>query len=172
MRFLSPFDNRVPTSLSLHLADIYLVELDKAIASSDSPSNYRPAPLLSLLHPFLDLASRTTSNVIYQRIFDEVFNPLHLALKPPRSSSPGAPQRKRLRLETEPAFENVIANSCLDDASLEKVDRDRLRKALLRKMFDVASGPDARESNRRKMHAVWKAAMAEEEDEGGSDSQN
>ncbi|KAL5535299.1 hypothetical protein ACEPAF_3393 [Sanghuangporus sanghuang] len=175
-RPLCPYDNRIPTSLSLHLADIYLVELDKAIASFDSTSNsddLRPVPILSLLHPFLDLASRTTSNVTYQRIFDEVFHPLFLALKPRQSTSPEPPQKKRPRLETDPAFENVIVNSCLEDSAEEdKVDKDQLRKALLRRMFDVASESDARESNRRKMHTVWKAAMAEEGDEGGSDGQD
>lgn len=32
-------------------------------------------------------------------------------------------------------------------------------------MFEIASGPDARESNRRKMYAVWKAAMADDDDD-------
>jgi len=31
-------------------------------------------------------------------------------------------------------------------------------------MFDVASAPDTREANRRKMYGVWKEAMAEDEE--------
>lgn len=34
----SPTDNRVPSSLAYHLADIYLEELDKAVSSNPSVS--------------------------------------------------------------------------------------------------------------------------------------
>ena len=44
-----------------------------------------------------------------------------------------------------------------------------LRKALLRQIFDVASEESTRDSNRRKMYGVFKAAK-EDEDDSGADS--
>lgn len=141
------------------------MELDKALVSDSENTKPLPAPLLPLLCPFLDLASRTNSSVTYQRVFNEIFHPLFAALKPPSVENPELRIKKRPRLDDEPGFEHVTENSCLEDPKKEgKAEKVQLRKALLRKMFDVASGPDARESNRRKMHAVWKAAMAEEDD--------
>ncbi|EJD04195.1 Nop52-domain-containing protein [Fomitiporia mediterranea MF3/22] len=166
---LCALDVRIPASLSYHLADIYLVELDKVLKPSDDAdadteeSAPAPAPLSPLLYPFFDLAARTNSNVTYQRVHDEILDRLFLALKRQPVLSPEPPQRKRPRLENEPTFENIRSNSCLEDPKKEdKVDSVQLRKDLLRKMFDVANGPDTRESNRKKLHALWKAAMAEE----------
>ena len=44
-----------------------------------------------------------------------------------------------------------------------------LRQALLREMFEVASEGGTRDSNRRKMYALFKAAK-EDEDDSGSDN--
>lgn len=166
----SPDDNRVPASLTYHLADIYLEELDKVLASTDVESSSGsgeeppPAPLLSLLVPFFQISARTISNVTYQRIQTSLLDPLFNSLKPPLPAS-DPPSKKRPRLSNDPAFLNVLANSCLESPKEEgKVDRNQLRKSLLRKLFDVASSTDARESNRRKMYAIWKDGMAEEDD--------
>lgn len=166
----SPDDNRVPASLTYHLADIYLEELDKALAStavggtSGSGEEPPPAPLLSLLVPFFQISARTISNVTYQRIQTSLLDPLLNALKPP-SPANDPPSTKRPRLANDPAFLNIMINSCLKSPKEEgKVGQDQLRKSLLRELFDIASSPDARESNRRKMYAIWKDAMAEEDD--------
>ncbi|KAH8120081.1 Nop52-domain-containing protein, partial [Phellopilus nigrolimitatus] len=166
---LCPEDNRVPTSLSYHLADVYLTELDKSLASSPD-SNPPPAPLSLLLDPFLNLAALTNSNVTYQRIYGELLEPLFLALKPPPSFPAETHAKKRPKLLSEPAFDNIAANACLETPKEGKVEKSQVRKALLRKMFDIASGPNARETNRRKMYAVWKTAMAEENESGGEDT--
>ena len=142
--------------------DIYLVELDKALASGLTDNETLPAPLLPLLSPFLELVSRTNSNVAYQRISNEIFHPLLIAFKPQPELDPDNPRKKRPRPDDGPTFSHILGNSCLEDPKEEgKIERVQLRKGLLRKVFDIASGPDARESNRRKMHAVWKSAMTE-----------
>lgn len=47
----------------------------------------------------------------------------------------------------------------------------KLRQVLLRRMFEVASEEGTRDSNRRKMYAMFKAAKEDEsEDDSGSDS--
>ncbi|THH06725.1 hypothetical protein EW145_g3884 [Phellinidium pouzarii] len=169
---LCPEDNRVPTSLSYHLADVYLTELNRSLESSphagQAGAGPLPVPLFPLLSPFLYLASLTNSNVTYQRVYSEIIEPLFSALKP--CPPPEAPLNKRPRLLNKSSFDNIVANSCLENPEEEgKVESTKTRKALLRKMFDIASGPDARETNRRKMYAIWKAAMAEEDENVGDD---
>ncbi|KAI6031468.1 hypothetical protein BKA83DRAFT_4200779 [Pisolithus microcarpus] len=92
---LCPNDIRLPSSLSYHLADIYLEELDKVIASLDSPS---PVPLLSLVHPFITLAARTPTSTTYKHLENALFRPLLAVLRPHRTSNP----QKRARLSGSP----------------------------------------------------------------------
>ena len=162
-KFYSPEDSRVPSSLTYHLADIYLVELDKVYAE-EQPENMAedrlPAPLSPLLHPFFDLAARTSSKVTYERVYTEVVDPLFKALKP----VPRTPQTKRPKLLDSSTLENLLSNACFEDSKRKgKMEKSELHSLLLRKLFDVASGPDVKEANRRKIYAVWKAAKAEED---------
>lgn len=46
------------------------------------------------------------------------------------------------------------------------MDGAKLRQTLLRQMFDVASEEGTRDSNRRKMYAIFKAAKEDEDDAG------
>ncbi|KZT30889.1 Nop52-domain-containing protein [Neolentinus lepideus HHB14362 ss-1] len=157
-------DQRVPASLSYHLADIYLEELDKAMTNAPV-SEPLPAPLSTLLSPFFILAARTPSNVTYQRIQSALIEPLFSSLKSssPESEAEEASRRKRPRLEM-PGYKNLISNACSIDPEEEKaLPEPQLRAALLRKMFDVASHEDSRDSNRRKMYTVWKVYKEDED---------
>jgi len=155
-------DTRVPTSLAYHLADIYLEELDKADkALGNSPE---PTPLSTLLNPFFVLAARTPTKITYDRIQSALFEPLFTALTPKPDDQP--PSRKKPRLST-PTYSNLIANACLSDPKTEgAMDSEVLRKALLRRIFDVASEEDTRDANRRKMYNLWKSHMEDEESSG------
>lgn len=64
---------------------------------------------------------------------------------------------------------NLISNSCVSNPKDGVIGSAVLRKALLRQIFDVASEESTRDSNRRKMYAVFKAAK-EDEDDSGADS--
>ncbi|OCH96436.1 Nop52-domain-containing protein [Obba rivulosa] len=161
---LCPEDTRVPTSLAYHLADIYLEELDKAFAKSpvDSPL---PVPLAILFAPFLTLAARTPVNTTYQRIQSALLVPIFDALAPEREDE--EPARKRPRLSS-PEYPNLISNTCAEDPKAEGVvEKGDLKKILLKKMFEIASEQDTRDANRRRMYALWKEHM-EDEDSGGS----
>jgi ribosomal RNA-processing protein 1 len=163
-------DIRVPTSLAYHLSDIYIEELDKALATppSSSPtptSTPLPAPLSTLLTPFFSLAAHTPTNTTYLRIQSALFEPLFSALSP--EDQP--PSLKRIKLSSSPAtaeYPNLVNNACVDDPKGEgKVEGSVLRKRLLRRVFEVASEPETRDSNRRKMYALWKDSVDENEDE-------
>ena len=165
---LSPDDPRVPTSLSYHLADIYLEELDKALGSPpvDSPL---PTPLSTLLLPFITLAARTPTTVTYQRIQSALFDPLLTAFAP-RHDSEEPPSRKRPRLSS-PTYPHLASNACTTRPKEEgALSSATLRKLVLKQIFDVASEPETRDANRRKLYAFWKANIEEEEDTRSPDS--
>ncbi|KAK0465595.1 nucleolar protein,Nop52-domain-containing protein [Desarmillaria tabescens] len=156
---LCPSDIKVPTSLTYHLSDVYIEELDKAVASFDSSPSVPPAPLDTLLSPFLILAAQTSSGVTYKRIKTALLDPLLSAL-PSSTNSDGPPQAKRIRLESKDpeSYPNLIANACMSPEDHGQMDGLMLRKKLLRRIFEVASESSTRGSNRRRMYEIWKDA--------------
>ncbi|KAF4623826.1 hypothetical protein D9613_002231 [Agrocybe pediades] len=158
---LCPSDIRVPASLCYHIADIYVEELDKALGTTASP----PAPLATIIEPFIFLAARTQTSVTYKRIQSALFEPLFISLAP--ESADGQPKTKRSRTNsTQPSYPNLTANACYSSPSPSgPEDGAVLKKKLLRRIFEVASEPDTRDSNRRKMYALWKESYEEDPSE-------
>lgn len=179
----SPEDVKVPPSLSYHLADIYLEELDKALAASSADesesSPVAPAPLSTFLDPFFALTARTTTKTTVQRLESALLEPLFDALdaaavSPATSQSQAEDEdeetsrsRKRPRL-AEPAFPHVLASCCLVDSEAEgALGVGAVRKGLLKRLFAVASEERTRDANRRKMYKFVKARDDDgDEDEG------
>ncbi|KAF9454115.1 Nop52-domain-containing protein [Macrolepiota fuliginosa MF-IS2] len=161
---LCPTDTRVPMGLSSHLSDIYVEELDKALALTAEQLPL-PAPLGVLLDPFFFLMAQTSNLTICKRVQASLLEPLLEALAPtPRSED--EPALKRLRKETDP-YPNLVANACIKDPKTSgPLDSTVLRKKLLRAVFEVASLPETKDASRRKMYAIWKEGAEEtEEDE-------
>ncbi|KAF7339325.1 rRNA processing protein [Mycena sanguinolenta] len=161
---LCPTDMRVPTSLAYHLSDIYVEELDKALASAPEP--ILPAPLSTLLAPFFLLAARTPTSTTYKRVQSEVFAPLFSALSSPPEDQP--PAQKRMRLDPSVQYPTLVTNACFDRPSEGKIEGGILRRKLLRQIFEIASGPNTTDSNRRKMYALFKDST---EDDGSEEEQ-
>ncbi|KAH9486505.1 Ribosomal RNA processing protein 1-like protein B [Psilocybe cubensis] len=157
---LCPNDIRVPASLAYHIADVYAEELNKALAAEKSPS---PAPLGTVLEPFIFLAARTPTTVTYKRIQSALFEPLFAALAPESIAEEEPRKSKRIRLTAEASYPEVLANSCFSDPKLEgSQEGPMLKKKLLQKIFEVASQPETRDSSRRKMYALWKENYEED----------
>lgn len=164
----SPTDIRVPTSLAYHLSDIFVDELEKVVATAPEP--LLPAPLSTLLTPFFVLAARTPTSVTYKRIQSEVFTPLFSALAPPPPPEDQPPAPKRMRLDPgieQPEYPALVANACFDSPSDGKIEGVVLRKKLLRRIFEIASEPDTRDSSRRKMYALFKESTEDDAGEEG-----
>ncbi|KAG6910530.1 hypothetical protein DXG01_009949 [Tephrocybe rancida] len=166
---LCPSDLKVPTSLAYHLADIYIEELNKVLGvlSTATTSLPLPPPLHTLLTPFLLLAAQTPVGVTYKRIQSALLDPLFSALASP-SDDEEQPVSKRARLVAASSYAesypNLVSNSCFEYSKTEgRVEGPLLRKKLLRSVFEVASRPETRDSNRRKMYALWKDGAGEEE---------
>jgi ribosomal RNA-processing protein 1 len=166
----SPEDNRVPVSLAYHLADIYLEELDKALGRTEDAL---PAPLNTLLEPFLTLASRTINKKTYERLQSALLEPLLSAFSPSAASEEEdqaedgddeGRSRKRRRL-SEPCFAHVVANVCASDPKAEGAMAPKtVKKALLKRIFDVAGAETTRDVDRRKLYALWKNHADEDEE--------
>ncbi len=180
----SPDDVKVPPSLPYHLADIYLEELDKALNASTSQESPTPAPLSTILNPFISLAAGARAKLTVQRIESALLAPLFdafdSALSPEATSSQSDEEdaeenqrsRKRARLDTSPDLPHILAHSCLTSASTDGPDGEakalsarELKKGLLKRLFEVASDTKTRDGNRRKMYAFWKARAAEDDGE-------
>ena len=95
-----------------------------------------------------------------------MFEPLLNALVSETDLEDSPPKAKRIRLSSDmPAY--LKSNACLDDPELNgQMGGAILKKKLLRKMFEIASQPETRDSNRRKMYALWKEGA---EDDGADD---
>ena len=158
----SPDDNRVPSSLKYHLADIYLEELDKVLNWDTEAGGQCPprAPLDTLIAPFLTLLARTPSNHTFERVMSTVIEPLIQSLAPPGSSEPPSKKRRRL-LGHEISF--VLDNSCL--SSSPTATKSSLHQALLKQVFSVASEQDTRDSNRRRLYKFWKSNLEDDDDD-------
>lgn len=168
-------DPKVPSSLAYHLSDIWLEELEKAMKTMEpSPP---PAPLGVLLEPFISLAALTnnarTQERVANSVFKSLFSAIKTAAKAPAPEDVGGERRaKRMRLDEaakaalSPKFPTMIANARIsgaaeeDDAPLKLGD---LRKGAIALIFERASKEDTRDSNRRKLYALWKEEMDDDE---------
>ncbi|KAJ7170050.1 nucleolar protein,Nop52-domain-containing protein [Mycena filopes] len=164
---LCPADIRVPTSLAYHLSDIFVEELEKAMAAAPEP--FLPAPLSTLLAPFLTLAAQTPTSTTYKRVQTEVFTPLFSALAPSRPPE-DQPVQKRMRLDPDAEqqkYPTLVSNACFDHPKGGKIEGAILRKRLLRRIFEIASDPKTKDSSRRKMYALFKESTEDDAGEEG-----
>ncbi|CAE6442471.1 unnamed protein product [Rhizoctonia solani] len=170
---LCPDDKTVPASISYHLADIYLEELDKALETDDDNCGI---PLITLLNPFIHLSARTSNKITFGRMQTALFTPLLDALATrattPSTDTTDSPRRKRKR--SSETYPNLVESVCepktqAGSTSLAIDPQDVTRK-VLKAIFDAAGHMDTKDANRRKMYALWKDRMEEieglpEEDE-------
>jgi ribosomal RNA-processing protein 1 len=162
--------------LTYHIADIFLEELDKAL--EDPPLSegepYPPAPVDVLVRPFFSVACRNPSKITFQHIRSAVLDPLFadlstaacLPLSPLDDNDVlQPPPHKRLRREAD--YPHLCAQSIVrgDAPEEESSQPDIVRKQLADVLLQMASAPDTRDANRRKLYAFWKE-IGGDEDEG------
>jgi ribosomal RNA-processing protein 1 len=99
------------------------------------------------------LAANTPNKVTYQQVQTNLIEPLLSALPPPGVPTPN---------EDVDHFSQLLKNSCLSPSD-ERMDKRQLRKGLLEYMFEVASQEDTKDSNRRKLYAICKVNVDEDD---------
>lgn len=167
--YLNP---RIPISLSTHLSDVYLTELNAVLSSITTSSSSCPLPLL--LEPFADLISRTPTPVVFTRIMDTLFIPLFKALSAGADSAAsaakaasaseerGSKKRKTASGAVSVAapgtegYEAIISHSTTSPPSTGgKAGAAAVKQATLKMLFNLAAREEARDANRRKVYIVW-----------------
>lgn len=112
------------------------------------------------------MAAQTPTSTTYKRIQSALFEPLLNALVPETDIEDNPSKAKRIRLSCD-TLACLKSNACLEDPGLDgHMEGAILKKKLLRRMFEIASQPETRDSNRRKMYALWKEGG---EDDGADD---
>lgn len=153
---LSSSDLKVPAGLGYHLSDLYLEELDKALASTPSssktPSALSAAAFQNILQPFVQLAASTSNTTLFKRVQDSVLEPVFTSVLPPSASTQASDSdsdeeedgraKKRARQDRYPHLSDRIEES------------ERTRSALAKHIFETASQEDTLDSNRRKLYKI------------------
>ncbi|WVQ95804.1 hypothetical protein IAU59_002903 [Kwoniella sp. CBS 9459] len=169
-------DRRVPTSIATHIADIYLDELDKALALPEVDS--QPAcPLTAVLQPHIALLTRTPTSTVHARLMSSIFSPLleSLALASPslsleRERDGERPSKRSKKEINKPMYAHIVMHSCVGNTgSQERSTPEKLRGGLLRAMFEAAADGKAGESNRRKVYQVWREEGGDDDDDEEDD---
>lgn len=180
---LCPNDVKVPHGITYHLADIYLEELEKAAGTIDEVEDgTRPSvvPLLALLQPFITSMATCHSSLVYDRIANEVVDPLLkdcLALeesertKKRKTTSQKANSKRRkvdvMEVEVE-SSDGAEENPCqyayvLRQTGLAGAD---LRRLIFEAIFQTASRNNSLDARRRRMYKMCKDEEDRLEDEG------
>ena len=112
------------------------------------------------------MAAQTPTSTTYKRIQSALFEPLLNTLVPETHLEDTPSKAKRIRLSSD-TLAYLKSNVCLEDPELDgQMEGEILKKKLLRRMFEIASQPETRDSNRRKMYKLWKEGA---EDDGADD---
>jgi ribosomal RNA-processing protein 1 len=154
---------RTPTSLAFHLAEIYLLELDKAL--SDTSVEDHAVPILILLDPFLSILGRTSSKHKYKQVQDAVLQPVFDSLSiTPSSGSEDEDEDPRPRKRSRPDPDASLTHLRMRSVGAQMgapAELPALRQALSKRVFEVASSEGTRDANRKRLYAFLKTVGVE-----------
>lgn len=156
---LSSNNVRVPDSITYHVCDIYLNELEKAV-SLDGETRI---PILALLMPFMELAATSHSKQMYNRVMESVLTPFLTLCEQRMQPQDERRKRRKVDEDEEETYTHIFARM-RDDEDEDDEDEDdegvaRIRRHALRRIFAAASGSDTYAPSRRKLYELWQAAQ-------------
>ncbi|WFD44173.1 hypothetical protein MPSI1_002839 [Malassezia psittaci] len=156
---------QIPDSIRYHVCDIFLDELE-----SISGKNDEKIPMLPLITPFLELAAKSTSKRVYERVMSCVISPLLNAAKQEiaqkQSDYPQLLQRAVVAVEDDRDESDSDDDSADDEQRPGSHTQDArrlisVRRSILKAAFFIASGSDTYAPSRRKLYALWQAEDAQ-----------
>ncbi|GAA5821175.1 hypothetical protein JCM10212_002576 [Sporobolomyces blumeae] len=147
---------KTPHSLTFHVADVFLDELERVASSSESSSP--SIPLVALLRPYFHTLTIAPSSPIFARIIEQLVKPLLVAAFPPVKPA-GRRRKKDGPPPPRPEYPAIIEN-CVEGKDLEDGARQgtEVAKKVLRGLFSEGGKPDVDDNNRRKIYqfvAEW-----------------
>lgn len=176
-------DPKVPDSLTYHLTDVYLEELERALGSASEDekedgegSSEASFSLTALLQPMARTVATCHSSTVYDKIMDNVLQPLlddclvAAASQDEGDDDEGGRSAKRRKTDAEEEEEenDVTYPQILSAARKTGQSPLALRKAVYRLLFEAASRADALPQRRRRLYALCqkeRERREEEEDE-------
>lgn len=156
---LSSNNVHVPDSITYHVCDIYLDELETSIAEMEDTD--ATVPMLELLSPFMELAATSQSKRVFDRVMTNVLTPFLEECD--KRASPSGHDCKRRRIESEasePRYNTIFSHVQVEaDEDDEDNTMVSLHKQALQRIVAAASGSDTYAPSRRKLYDLWKAAQ-------------
>lgn len=147
---LSSNNVHVPASITYHICDTFLAELEAAVAAHAEAS---PAvPTIELLAPFMDLAATSTSKQVHERVMSRVIDPFLEACE--RRLEAPSPKQRRPTEGDEP-LEALLTHTRLDTGVASCSD---VYSAALQRLMGAASASDTYAPSRRQLYARWHEA--------------
>lgn len=146
-------DIKTPTSISYHIIDIYLEELEKAVSaqgSEEGAEGQTPVPVVSLLQPFATTITLTSNKIHFQRILDNVFDPVLDGLI--TDSEPASKKRRRMDVKPD-TIPTVLAGQGEDTG-----------KAVIKALFDSGASAETDSVTRKRLY-MYAAKRGYEGDE-------
>ncbi|WFD28682.1 hypothetical protein MNAN1_003695 [Malassezia nana] len=160
---LSSNNVRVPDSITYHLCDIYLDELEHSLSSLvDTDAT---VPILELLTPFMELAATSQSKRMYDRVTNHVLMPFLNECE--KRANQTLPDRKRRKVASEAEddasrYDHIFSHVQIEPTEDEE-DEDNTMTSLYKRAWQCivakASGSDTYAPSRRKLYDLWKAAQ-------------
>ncbi|GAA5929657.1 Rrp1p [Sporobolomyces koalae] len=150
---------KTPHSLTFHLSDIFLDELERVSGTLTSAD--RPVPLVALLQPYMHTLTVAPSAPIFDRLVEQLFKPLLTAFFPP----PSKPQPRRRKKDgpppPRPQYPSILEH-CQEGEAVEADVGTQVAKQILTSLFAVGGKPEVDEHNRRKIYqfvAEWEVDL-------------
>jgi len=158
---LSSNNVRVPDSITYHVCDIFLDEVEHSLVELEDTDV--TVPILELLSPFMELAATSQSKRMFERVMASVLTPFLSECE--RRASHDMQDRKRRRVESEasePLYDSIFSRvqaEADDDEDDEDNTMASIHKQALQRVVAVASGSDTYAPSRRKLYDLWKTAQ-------------
>ncbi|KAI7963106.1 hypothetical protein MJO28_001200 [Puccinia striiformis f. sp. tritici] len=142
---LNVADFKTPLSITYHITDIFLSELNRVLQNK---GDHKPAPILKLLNPFMHgLSNSRPGTVTFQKIIDNIFDPLFANLDLFISDRTQVPKSSTIEIYT--SFETHLISS--DNSK----NLTSIRNEILDLLFKAGSDPTCTPSNRKKIYNYW-----------------
>lgn len=152
---------QVPDSITYHVCDIFLDELETALAAHANAMPSVPlVPTLDLLVPFMDLAATSTSKRMHERVMEHVILPFLQACEHDMHTK--AHDKKKRKTEegaVDAPYKYILTHTTLDGKHV--AGAGDMYETALHRLVSAASAPDTYAPSRRKMYALWQEAQEE-----------
>ena len=183
---LAPNDAQVPTSITYHVTEIFLEELEKAVTSvqdqsdsdnedeADDEDDVALIPVSSVLAPFVKLASETQTKKTYTAVMENVFAPfLDDTLRAAAREAADDNDEEEDEEDDEGEVQYAMTLALAEPVTVSPTDEDEeqegegegplaIRASVFQQLFSAASSPTADQARRAALYAFYRTEQERE----------